>query len=282
MPSARHLRRGRHRVPAFVAVVMATSGALGAQQGPPAGDPTIHRVRPFITDDARVVGHGLGQVESWVRSDTESNQLWVLGAFGPTPWLELTVGGVAGTERGAVAAAEPTPGRFTYALPLLQAKALVRPYEAGGGPGVAVVAGTFLPEGRGFLQLPGHGTFGFVSVSQSLARRWTPTRHAPDPPLVHANVGINRLWIGAGPDETLVTWGVGTQLPVRWGTHLVAELFSGDPYVPGSGTAWQAGSRVFVSEQLQLDATLGKGIGGAAPLPLWWSAGVRVVLGTAR
>ena len=57
------------------------------------------RVRPFITDDARVVGAGLAQVESWVRSDHESHQLWVLGAVGPTSWLELTLGGVVGAER---------------------------------------------------------------------------------------------------------------------------------------------------------------------------------------
>jgi hypothetical protein len=94
---------------------------------------------------------------------------------------------------------------------------------------------------------------------------------------VHVNVGVNRLWIGDGRDQTVATWGVGTQLPVRYGLHVVSELFSGDPYVPGSGTAWQAGVRHFVDERLQLDATLGRGIGGAAPLPLWWSAGVRIV-----
>jgi hypothetical protein len=267
------------------ATLAATPTALAAQRvatpvPPPA--PPIQRVRPFITDDARVVGAGLGQVESWLRVDKESNQLWLLGAYGPTRWLEVTVGGVVGEERGSVAATEPTPGRLTYALPLLQGKALLRPYAAGSGPGFALVGGTFLPEGRGFLQLPGYGTFGYLSVSQAVVRRWTPTPKAPDPPLVHVNLGVNRLWIGAGPDETVVTWGLGTQLPVRAGAHIVAEVFSGDPYVPGSGTAWQAGTRVFASERLQVDATVGKGIAGDVILPLWWSAGVRIVVGGAH
>jgi hypothetical protein len=235
-------------------------------------------VRPFITDDARVVGAGLAQIESWTRVDRETSQLWMLGAVGPNAWLELTAGGVLGVERDAVAAKDPSPGRLTYALPLLQAKALVRGYEAGQGPGLAVVGGTFLPGGRGFLQLPGYGTFGFAILSQALTSAWEPTERAPDPPLLHANVGVNRLWIGDAPDETVATWGIGTQFHVRAGAHVVAELFSGDPYVPGSGTAWQAGVRQFLSERLQLDATVGRGVAGDNPLPVWWSAGVRWVL----
>jgi hypothetical protein len=32
------------------------------------------RVRPFITDDARVVGNRLAQLESWYRQDKETIQ----------------------------------------------------------------------------------------------------------------------------------------------------------------------------------------------------------------
>lgn len=247
---------------------------------PPMPEPS--RVRPFITDDARVVGPGLSQVEAWSRSDLETSQFWLLGATGPSSWLELTVGGVIGVERDAVAAKDPAAGRLTYALPLLQGKALLQPYEPGRGPGVAMVAGTFLPQGRGFLKLPGYGTFAFAIATQALTSTWRPTERAPDPPLLHVNVGVNRLWLGETDDETVATWGVGTQFHVAAGAHIVAELFSGDPYVPGSGTAWQAGVRQFLNERLQLDATFGRGVGGRNPLPLWWSAGVRVVVGTER
>jgi len=54
------------------------------------------RVRPFITDDARVVGNRLAQLESWYRQDKETIQQWFLLAYGPTEWLELTLGGVVG------------------------------------------------------------------------------------------------------------------------------------------------------------------------------------------
>lgn len=267
------------RLVAAIAFAFASVPAVAQARRPVDAAGPIARVRPFITDDARVVGRGLGQLESWVRVDKETTQLWLLGAYGPTSWLELTVGGVGGQERGEVAATEPTPGRATYALPLLQAKALVRGYAAGRGPGLALVGGTFLPEGRGFLRLPGYGTFAYASVSQALVRRWTPRHDAPDPPLLHVNLGVNRLWIGEAPDQTVATWGIGTQLPTGRGMHFVGELFGGDPYVPGSGTAWQAGGRWFAHERLQLDATVGRGIGGARPLPTWWSVGVRLVLG---
>ena len=252
--------------------------------------PDVLRVRPFITDDARVVGDGLAQVEIWGRSDRESTQLWALGAMGPTPWLELTVGGVVGVERGEAAEEDPTPGHLTYALPLLQAKLLARPYVAGRGPGLALVAGTFLPGGRGFLKLPGYGTFGYAAMTQALAAGWQASSRTPDPPILHVNVGVNRLWVGAGPDLTVATWGVGVQAPLAVlasatgrvagpvpGLHVVAEVFSGDPYVPGSGTAWQAGVRQFVSTRVQVDATAGRGFGGNQPIAPWWSAGVRIV-----
>ena len=47
-------------------------------------------VRPFITDDARVVGERLAQLETWIRVDKEAGQHWILGAYGPNKKLELT------------------------------------------------------------------------------------------------------------------------------------------------------------------------------------------------
>lgn len=56
----------------------------------------MQSVRPFITDDARVVGSRLAQLESWYRQDKETIQQWFLLAYGPTDWVELTFGGVIG------------------------------------------------------------------------------------------------------------------------------------------------------------------------------------------
>ncbi len=97
------------------------------------------QVRPFITDDARVVGNRLTQMESWYRQDKFGIEQWVLAAYGPTPWLELTFGGIFGAER------LPTANEFGYGIPLLQAKFLLKEYLPYQLPGVGFVIGSFLP-----------------------------------------------------------------------------------------------------------------------------------------
>ena len=220
------------------------------------------QVRPFITDDSRVVGNKLTQLESWTRFDKHAAEHWILGAYGPTNWLELTVGGVWGSEF------DSEGNTLSYGLPLLQAKFLLRPYESGSWPGLGAVVGTFLPYGKGGLRADGYGTFGFLTVSQCFGPQ--------EDVLIHANVGANYLRVN-GENELLNTWGLGSQIRTLKGFHLVGEVFSGDPYIPGSGISWQAGFRHFFSDELQIDGTVGKGISGEVTLPLWVSVGIRLV-----
>jgi hypothetical protein len=224
-----------------------------------AEEPTV---RPFITDDARVVGARLAQWESWIRVDRHAGQHWNLWAYGPTKWLEVTAGGVWGYDRvqGENLAA--------YALPLVQAKFLIRPYAPRKPPGVGLVVGTIFPNGRGTFVPRGYGKFAFATITQSVGK--------DDAYLFHVNVGLNYQRVDQR-NEFINTWGIGTQLRVYRGFHWVGEVFSGDPYIPGTGTAYQIGFRHFFSEWLQIDGTVGKGIAGAEPLPFWASVGVRWV-----
>lgn len=221
------------------------------------------QVRPFITDDARVVGKRLAQMEAWFRLDKEAGQQWVMAAYGPSEQLEISLGGVFGYENHG-------NGKlgFSYALPLIQGKYLVRGYAHGKGPGLGFVLGSFLPGGTGSFRQPGFGTFGFTTITQCFGER--------EDVLIHLNTGLNYLHID-GSNSFLSTWGLGTQIRTLGGFHLVGEIFSGDPYVPGSGLSWQAGFRHFFSDLFQIDMTIGKGISGSNPLPLWGSAGVRIV-----
>ncbi|MCS7013617.1 MAG: hypothetical protein RMI34_01670 [Chloroherpetonaceae bacterium] len=248
---------------------LATSSVLNAQ----IQSNLVQRVRPFITDDARVVGARLSQLESWYRQDKETVQQWFLFAFGPNEWLELTLGGVIGA--GLVEAeleefpfVDETTKGFSVGVPLVQTKFLFRGYEANGWPGVSLVIGTFLPYGHGVLQPPGYGAFSFLIVSQSIGEG--------DAVLIHGNLGMNYLNV-EGRNELINTWGIGTQIRTIGGFHLVGELFSGDPYVPGSGVSYQVGFRHFFSDFFQIDGTIGSGIGGKTILPFWFSAGVRIV-----
>jgi hypothetical protein len=59
--------------------------------------------------------------------------------------------------------------------------------------------------------------------------------------------------------------------------HFEEELFSGDPYIPGTETAYQLGYRYFFSDLLQIDMTVGKGISSETIMSFWFTAGVRIV-----
>lgn len=220
-------------------------------------------VRPFITDDARVVGERLAQLETWVRFDKEAGQHWMLGAYGPNKKLELTAGGVYGYQVD-----HESKKTFSYALPLLQAKILCKEYKPNKAPGFGMALGTFLPVGQGSFKPAGYGTFGYLTVSQCFGEG--------EKFLFHANLGGNYLHVD-GSNNLIATWGLGTQIKAYKGMHLVGEIFSGDPYIPGTGSSWQAGYRYFFSDFLQVDMTVGNGIAGDVIMPFWFSAGVRIV-----
>lgn len=226
-------------------------------------------VRPFITDDARVVGGRLAQLETWLRFDRESGQHWLMAAYGPTDKLEISLGGLYGYWLETQSSGTHKH-LFSYALPLVQVKYLFREYVPNKPPGVALVLGSFFPLGRGFFVPPGYGSYSYATVTQSFGKN--------DLALFHLNVGANYYKEqSSGRHNFIPTWGFGNQTRVYKGFHLVGEFFSGDPYVPGTGLSFQVGFRHFFSDLIQIDGTVGKGVGGSTILPLWFSGGVRLV-----
>ncbi len=221
-------------------------------------------VRPFITDDARVVGYRLFQYETWLRFDKESWQHWSMLAYGPTKKLELSLGFVHGFE-----APHYEVKGYSYAIPLVQAKYLINEYKPNSIPGIGFVAGSFFPGGDGLFKAPGLGYFGFLTLTQCIGKQ--------ENVLIHGNFGYNSVKMGTRETYSTITWGLGTQIKTIGGLHVIAELFSGDPYVPGSGLAYQTGFRHIVSDFVQLDLTIGEGLSGNNRLALWYGGGVRLV-----
>jgi len=220
-------------------------------------------VRPFITDDARVVGWRLAQYETWFRFDQHAWQHWNMVAYGPHKRWELALGFIHG-----VAAPQTEHKEYSYAIPLLQAKYLIKEYKPNGLPGVAVAAGSFLPGGNGAFKAPGPGAFAYMAVTQCFGEH--------ENVLIHGNLGYNHVRYPES-EYNVMTWGLGTQIRTIGGLHVIGEAFSGDPYVPGSGMSVQAGFRHFVNNLIQIDLTAGSGIAGAYKLPFWYGAGVRLV-----
>lgn len=224
-------------------------------------------VRPFITDDARVVGKREAQIETWIQADKGSITHWLLASIGPTDRMEFGIGAAYGvdwsTEQGT---------QLTLEGPVLQAKLLLVEAKANRWPGVAVEGGTLVPLKLGPSPAEGWSRFALLALSESLFSR--------ERLLLHGNVGIFMAG-NFGPQDKGVEliWGLGMQLRTVAGLHLVAEIFSGDPYAGAGGGAAQVGLRYIVNDQVQIDATVGDGIWGSAPMPIWGTAGLRVVGG---
>jgi hypothetical protein len=224
-------------------------------------------IRPFVTDDAHVVGKGRVQLETYWRRDRSSLQHWALPAIGPTEWLELTLGGVHG-----ISQLGPTLDKPTYAFggPIAQGKFLLRESVPNKPPGFGLVVGGLVPSGRGGFEGPGWSGFSYLAATQSFIKE--------DDFLIHANVGISVV-SAPGLDPAKFTWGIGAQVETLFNFHLIGEIFSGDPYVQGAGGAYQVGYRIIFNDHLQLDGTYGNGLwsNGDTNLPFWFSSGVRIV-----
>ena len=225
-------------------------------------------IRPFITDDARVVGKHLVQLETWFQFEDGVLQNWVSPSMGPTEWLEFSVGFVHGPAHVNSLELRPDtrPTGWGIGGPLIQVKALLRRAEPNALPGVAVALGTLLPFGNGgFRAHPGFFVYG--ALTQNLGEQ--------ERVLIHLNIGVAARELETGPDLALLA-GVGTQIRLFAGLHGIGELVYGDAYTSIEALAVQGGFRYIFNDHVQLDATCGAGIAGQ-PRPLWFSAGIRLV-----
>ena len=241
--------------------VFAVLGALGLVFA--ARD--AHAIRPFVTDDARVVGEAHLQLETYWRRDRESAQHWLLPAVGPTDWLKLTLGAVHGVNGFRAYPDEP---KYAIAGPLLQGKILLRETVPNRPPGLALALGGITGLGRGGFEPPGESGFAYLAATQAFFKE--------DDFLVHMNVGVAAVNAEGFPPARF-TYGIGTQVETVFDFHLIGEIYSGDPYIPGSGGSYQLGFRQIYNDHLQLDFTFGGGLWGDVLTPPFVSSGLRIV-----
>lgn len=240
--------------------------ALAFAVGSLALEPAADAIRPFVTDDARVVGRRRLQLESWLLVQSGLVTLSALPAIGPVDWAEVTIGAVGG---GANVDGHHGLG---VAGPLAQIKLLVRPTIPGDWPGVAFAAGSSAPWGLGPVVHSGWYGFSYVALSQAF--------FGEDDLLLHLNLGLTVA--SAKRDGHLAAFaGFGVQARVLGRLCAVGEIYYNDPYdpllrVPTS----QLGLRFLFSGSLQFDATAGSTLmaeEGERGRRLWATAGVRVV-----
>ena len=133
-------------------------------------------VRPFITDDARVVGDDQWQVETSFRADRFKFQNLNLAAYGVTENLEVTLGFLDGYQRMS-----PDRG-LSIAGPLLRGKCLFLDSKPKSYPGIAIAFGATPPAGAGGFKPENWSEFIFLCLTETVLdrERW----------MWHANVGV--------------------------------------------------------------------------------------------
>jgi len=219
----------------------------------------VFAVRPFVTDDARVVGEHQGQVETSVRYSKDTFSNLNLAAFGPTERSEVTVGFVDGFPL------EKESNRsFSVTGPLMQFKYLFWEAKPNRYPGMAMAAGASPPWGKGDFRPEQWNGFVYVAMTESMFDR--------ERVLIHANLGIS-----TSSEVTVGTWGLGTQIRMIGGLHAIMEVFCNDPYAGKSGGAYQAGFRHIVSDNIQIDFTGGSGLFGKDQINSFVGMGLRIV-----
>jgi hypothetical protein len=207
-------------------------------------------VRPFVTDDARIVDEGQVELETWPELAMTRGDLWfgynLVAGVSLTPWIELIAGGGVGVDEG---------GRFTAANPVFQPKLLFVRAQDNGVPGLALVVGVTLPFGRGVMYDDATGVYVVAPVTSRLFDDWLQ---------VHVNFGASIARRGELlPDRTRTTarafWGLGADLGLgRRDVRMILEAYAGDPFhALGPKIAMQGGFRWLQSDLLNLDVTFG-------------------------
>lgn len=248
-------------------------------------------VRPFVTDDARIIDVGQIELEMWpelVRTGGRSEWGYhLMGGVTVNNWLEIIAG--AGVGLGS-------DGVFAVANPVIQPKLLLLRAEDDGVPGVSIAAGLTLPVGRGHLFDDATGFYLIAPLTSRLFNDWL---------LIHVNLGF----ISAKePGEAVFTrpyWGVGFEQGVfHEDIRLIGEAYAGDPFVAlGPTYAFQWGLRWLTSDYVNFDLTfgaqpvvngngVGAGPGGPGTGPgvvgngngweFWGQVGIRLLFDTFR
>ena len=223
-------------------------------------------VRPFVTDDATLMGRKRMEFANWVLINKNSGQLWHSLNYGFNDWAELTVAGYWGYDKSG----DDKRTKMSFTAPLLQGKFLIRDYDPNRFPGITIAVGSDLPWGKGAFVSGGYGAFAFVSLTQCIGK--------DENVLIHAQLGGTYLYENKEHHAGL-NWGIGTQFKIYKGFHGIGEFISGDPYVHNAGIGYQLGIRQFINDNLQIDFAVGNGIGGGNNrMPFWISSGIRWVI----
>jgi hypothetical protein len=207
----------------------------------------VQAVRPFVTDDARIIDYGQLEIEHWLEYGSRPGDTMYaynfMGGVSMTDWLELIVGTGVGvdTEDGR---------RLSIINPVIQPKILFLKAEEDGTPGLAAATGVLLPYGKGSLHDSGWGGYGLLLGTTRLFDDWLQ---------LHVNLGATYTDDDGRTADWRPYWGFGFDLGVvREDIRFIGEVYSGDPLdLEKPRWAVQTGIRWLKSDYVNWDLTFG-------------------------
>lgn len=202
-----------------------------------------HAIRPFVTDDARIVDVGQIEMENWLettRTEGKWNPAPGLNGIASTSvndWLQLLAGFGTGIDAS---------GKTGIANPLLSAKVLLKQSSDDGQPGYAISYTSTFDRGDESFQEPGRVE---SLVGMTTYRLWEDRLN------IHLNLGTRIDRPRNGQTSTRPLWGVGFDGEAFSSkTRMVLEVFSGDPLsLNAPRYATQVGFRYLHSDYMQMD-----------------------------
>jgi hypothetical protein len=202
-------------------------------------------VRPFVTDDARIIDRGQLETENWLdlhRARRRWHQSFnVMAGVSFNEWAELIAGGGVALDGAR---------QIGVINPVIQPKFLVMRAEDDGVPGISIATGVTLPVGIGPVYDNVWGMYLIAPITSRLFDDWL---------MVHVNLGARAAIYEDRSTSIDPYWGVGFDLGVGvQEARIVGEAFAGDPLEPlGPRVAAQGGFRWLKSDYVNFDLTFG-------------------------
>jgi hypothetical protein len=206
----------------------------------------VFAVRPFVTDDARIVDVRQLEIETWTEFARSSTEMTlgqhIMTGYSFNDWFEL----IGGFGKGK----DLKNGEFTIGNPVIQPKFLLWQAYRDGFPGLAIGLGATLPYGRGAFH---DEAFGAYAVGMMTSRLFH------DRLQLHFNFGKTFAKEKGQATGGRNYWGIGIDVGVYKIDHrYILEAYAGDPFEAlGPNLSFQTGFRWLKSDFLNFDFTIG-------------------------
>jgi hypothetical protein len=206
-------------------------------------------VRPFVTDDARIVYKGQLGTETYggvtmVKGDKPAFEARTLEGVGITDRFELTAGGFGFTYQD----------NHTRPLDLLIQPKYILHSSLGAIPSISVAAATLFPLSGNRQHWDGYA---MAHVSWFLFTPDAETDPYDNNLAIHLNLGAKtRYDAGPGTFQSKLYWAAGFEVitPVTRDVRFLGEVFNGDPFsFEEKFPAYQTGFRWYTSPMVQVD-----------------------------